>query len=147
MIDTRTNNVSVYNLTFNKLVSNLNLYQIKLMKKTCYLLFLVFLCSCDSIDKLISSTDKEVSEKGKDLVSETNLESLHGVWEGFQDSYYMINKFGDYTIINGERVSIPEAEYKFLFEEGNLLSIRQKVEGDYNDFLEYDYMHNHIHFY
>jgi len=109
------------------------------MKKTCYLLFLVFLCSCDSIDKLISSTDKEVSEKGKDLVSETNLESLHGVWEGFQDSYYMINKFGDYTIINGERVSIPEAEYKFLFEEGNLLSIRQKVEGDYNDFLEYDY--------
>ena len=57
-------------------------------------------------------------------------EEYLGVYIGIQNSYYMENKFGDYLIINGNKVSVPESEYRFLIEDDNKISLQQKSMED-----------------
>ena len=42
----------------------------------------------------------------------------------------MENKFGDYLIINGNKVSVPGSEYRFLIEDDNKISLQQKSMED-----------------
>lgn len=37
----------------------------------------------------------------------------------------MKNQYGDHMIINGNKVSIPSIDYKFLFKENNVVSLQQ----------------------
>ena len=57
-------------------------------------------------------------------------EEYLGVYIGIQNSYYMVNKFGDYLIINGNKVSVPGSEYRFLIEDDNKISLQQKSMED-----------------
>ena len=71
-----------------------------------------------------------VSNNNSKLEQKINFNKIFGVWVGFQDSHYMINKFGDHLTINGEKILLPETTYNFLFEEGNVLSVQQKADSD-----------------
>ena len=42
----------------------------------------------------------------------------------------MENKFGDYLIINGNKVPVPGSEYRFLIEDDNKISLQQKSMED-----------------
>jgi len=89
-------------------------------------------------EKLSPSSAKEIIEipeadtnYQKAIINdeEINIENIFGVWEGIQEPYYLVDKFGDYIEIRGKRVLIPEVKYSFLLEENNQLSIKQRSDG------------------
>ncbi len=86
--------------------------------------FVILLVRCDSNVSKDSKVDEvKVNESIMD-------EEYLGVYIGIQNSYYMENKFGDYLIINGNKVSVPESEYRFLIEDDNKISLQQKSMED-----------------
>ena len=86
--------------------------------------FLILFVRCDSNVANDSKVDEvKINES---LIDEEYL----GVYIGIQNSYYMENKFGDYLIINGNKVSVPESEYRFLIEDDNKISLQQKSMED-----------------
>lgn len=101
------------------------------MKKLSIFLLIMVVCSCGNNDNTNNkSTVKEVGVEEIKQTSEINFEDIFGVWEGRQDSYYLINKYGDYVFINGKQIVIPEVQYNFLFEPENTLSIQQKADNE-----------------
>ena len=93
------------------------------MKKVLYICLALIIISCGNTNKENKKAVKEVNDE------EINIENIFGVWEGIQEPYYLVDKFGDYVEIRGKRVLIPEVEYSFLLEENNQLSIRQRSDG------------------
>ena len=86
--------------------------------------FVILLVRCDSNVSKDSKVDEvKINES---LIDEEYL----GVYIGIQNSYYMENKFGDYLIINGNKVSVPGSEYRFLIEDDNKISLQQKSMED-----------------
>jgi len=86
--------------------------------------FLILFVRCDSNVAKDSKVDEvKINES---LIDEEYL----GVYIGIQNSYYMENKFGDYLIINGNKVSVPGSEYRFLIEDDNKISLQQKSMED-----------------
>ena len=86
--------------------------------------FVILLVRCDSNVSKDSKVDEvKVNESIMD-------EEYLGVYIGIQNSYYMENKFGDYLIINGNKVSVPGSEYRFLIEDDNKISLQQKSMED-----------------
>ena len=103
------------------------------MKKLLYICLALIIISCGNINKENKKAVKEVNDE------EINIENIFGVWEGIQEPYYLVDKFGDYVEIRGKRVLVPEAEYSFLLEENNQLSIKQRGDGSsYNYSGTYD---------
>ena len=86
--------------------------------------FIIFFIKCDFKGGSDSQGD-EVSNK-KPQIDEEYL----GVYMGIQNSYFMENKFGDYLIINGNKVPVPAIEYRFLIEDDNKISLQQKSMED-----------------
>ena len=86
--------------------------------------FIMLLVRCDSNVGKDSKVDEvKVNESIMD-------EEYLGVYIGIQNSYYMENKFGDYLMINGNKVSVPGSEYRFLIEDDNKISLQQKSMED-----------------
>ena len=86
--------------------------------------FVILLVRCDSNVSKDSKVDEvKVNESSMD-------EEYLGVYIGIQNSYYMENKFGDYLIINGNKVPVPGSEYRFLIEDDNKISLQQKSMED-----------------
>ena len=86
--------------------------------------FVILLVRCDSNVSKDSKVDEvKVNESIMD-------EEYLGVYIGIQNSYYMENKFGDYLMINGNKVSVPGSEYRFLIEDDNKISLQQKSMED-----------------
>ena len=103
------------------------------MKKVLYICLALIIISCGNTNKENKKAVKEVNDE------EINIENIFGVWEGIQEPYYLVDKFGDYVEIRGKRVLVPEAEYSFLLEENNQLSIKQRGDGSsYNYSGTYD---------
>ena len=103
------------------------------MKKVLYICLALIIISCGNINKENKKAVKEVNDE------EINIENIFGVWEGIQEPYYLVDKFGDYVEIRGKRVFIPEVKYSFLLEENNQLSIKQRSDGSsYNYSGTYD---------
>ena len=107
--------------------------KLTIMKKVLYICLALIIISCGNINKENKKAVKEVNDE------EINIENIFGVWEGIQEPYYLVDKFGDYVEIRGKRVLVPEAEYSFLLEENNQLSIKQRGDGSsYNYSGTYD---------
>ena len=103
------------------------------MKKVLYICLALIIISCGNINKENKTAVKEVNDE------EINIENIFGVWEGIQEPYYLVDKFGDYVEIRGKRVLVPETKYSFLLEENNQLSIKQRGDGSsYNYSGTYD---------
>jgi hypothetical protein len=103
------------------------------MTKVLYICLALIIISCGNINKENKTAVKEVNDE------EINIENIFGVWEGIQEPYYLVDKFGDYVEIRGKRVLVPETKYSFLLEENNQLSIKQRGDGSsYNYSGTYD---------
>ena len=62
----------------------------------------------------------EIHQKVTELSSE-----LIGDYHGVQPGYFMKNKYGDEMVINGNKISVPSIDYKFLIKEDNTVSLQQ----------------------
>ena len=86
--------------------------------------FLILFVRCDSnVAKESKVNEVKINES---LIDEEYL----GVYLGIQNSYFMENKFGDYLLINGNKVPVPGSEYRFLIEDDNKISLQQKSMED-----------------
>ena len=86
--------------------------------------FLILFVRCDHNVTKDSQVDEITINES--LIDEEYL----GVYIGIQNSYFMENKFGDYLIINGNKVPVPGSEYRFLIEDDNKISLQQKSMED-----------------
>ena len=96
--------------------------------------FLILFVRCDSnVAKDSKVNEVKINES---LIDEEYL----GVYIGIQNSYFMENKFGDYLIINGNKVPVPGSEYRFLIEDDNKISLQQKsIEDESRYYYEGDF--------
>lgn len=87
---------------------------------------IIILSSCgnnnqDASNKTPSvQTDESTKQKDEGLSTE-----FLGNYHGIQSSYFMKNQYGDEMVINGNRISVPSIDYKFLLKENNVVSLQQ----------------------
>jgi len=113
------------------------------MKKTILLqiyigCFIILLSSCGNNNHDISSIEqpKQTEEFTKQKATGVNIEFL-GNYHGIQPSYFMKNQYGDDMVINGNKVSVPSIDYKFLLKENNIVSLQQ-INLEDNSRVYYD---------
>ena len=108
------------------------------MKKVFVILIMTVLTSCGGGS---SSNPAEASEKSSAESTKQNAEGLPtdflGNYHGIQPSYFMKNQYGDDMVINGNKVSVPSIDYKFLLKENNVVSLQQ-INLDDNSRVYYD---------
>lgn len=62
---------------------------------------------------------------------------LLGNYHGVQPGYFMKNKYGDDMVINGNKISVPSIDFKFLIKEDNTVSLQQtNLEDNSRDYYE-----------
>jgi hypothetical protein len=101
---------------------------------------IIFLLGCSSSPQIAemgtdttavkeASTNKEGNLDGSASIQNEENEGvpaeLLGNYHGVQPSYFMKNQYGDEMIINGNKVSVPSCDYKFLLKENNVANLQQ----------------------
>lgn len=90
------------------------------------LLSIVLLLSCNNNN---SNTNKIPPNQETSTTSETKLQSIAGqflgIYHGQQPPYFMKNQYGDDMIINGNKVSVPGIDYKFILKEDGIANLQQ----------------------
>ena len=81
--------------------------------------FMFSSCGNKAENKQIQST--EVKENTQPLLQPEYIGKYHGI----QPSYYMKNQYGDDMLINGQKVSVPSIDFKFLLKEDGAASLQQ----------------------
>lgn len=86
-----------------------------------------------------STNNSPPNEPEKISADKTNGLSgeLLGNYHGIQPSYFMKNQYGDDMVINGNKVSVPSIDYKFLIKENSIVSLQQ-INLDDNSRVYYD---------
>lgn len=96
------------------------------MKKLFAILLVTVLTSCGGSN---SNEPAEATEQSATESIKQNTEGLPsdflGNYHGIQSSYYMKNQFGDDMVINGNKVSVPSIDFKFLLKDNNVVSLQQ----------------------
>lgn len=69
---------------------------------------------------LLTKTKKSSNEK-----IEAFSADFLGNYHGIQPSYFIKNQYGDDMVINGQKVSIPSIDFKFLVKEDGAVSLQQ----------------------
>jgi hypothetical protein len=100
--------------------------------------YFIMLSSCGNNNQDNSSIEppKQTEEFTKQKATGLNTEFL-GNYHGIQPSYFMKNQYGDDMVINGNKVSVPSIDYKFLLKENNVVHLQQINQED-NSRVYYD---------
>jgi hypothetical protein len=100
---------------------------------------LILLSSCGNKDEESESIDTVAiqSEVAAIAVTKGLQTEFLGNYHGIQPSYFMKNQYGDDMVINGNKVSVPSIDYKFLLKEDNAVSLQQ-INLEDNSRVYYD---------
>ena len=82
------------------------------------------LASCGSDNQETTKNPSAAATASPQKVAGLSSELL-GNYHGVQPGYFMKNKYGDDMVINGNKISVPSADYKFLIKEDNTVSLQQ----------------------
>ena len=91
--------------------------------------------SCENRNQNDSNNNSDFTQK-EEKVTGLKAEFL-GNYHGIQPSYFMKNQYGDDMVINGNKVSVPSIDYKFLLKENNVVSLQQ-INLEDNSRVYYD---------
>ncbi len=83
------------------------------------------------------STTIQTEKLSNDKAEVLSAEFL-GNYHGIQPSYFMKNQYGNDMVINGNKVSVPSIDYKFLLKDGNVVSLQQINLEDNSSVYFYD---------
>lgn len=76
-----------------------------------------------------TTTQETPTTQESDTSSEIKPQSLAsqflGIYHGEQSSYFMKNQYGDDMIVNGNKVSVPGIDYKFILKENGVVNLQQ----------------------
>jgi hypothetical protein len=89
--------------------------------------------SCGNNQENKQTQPTEVEKDKQVLLQPEYLGNYHGI----QPSYYMKNQYGDDMVINGQKVSVPSIDFKFLVKEDGAVSLQQTNLED-NSRVYYD---------
>ena len=100
--------------------------------------FVILLSSCgnNNQDNSTNSPTKQAEESTNQEVAGLKAGFL-GNYHGIQPSYFMKNQYGDDIIINGNKVSVPSIDYKFILKEKKVVSLQQ-INLEDNSRVYYD---------
>ena len=87
-------------------------------------ILILTLASCGSDNQETTKTPSAAATASPQKVAGLSSELL-GNYHGVQPGYFMKNKYGDDMVINGNKISVPSADYKFLIKEDNTVSLQQ----------------------
>jgi hypothetical protein len=107
-----------------------------------FVTFLVFLSSCGNKDAESESIDTVViqSEVAATGITKGLQTEFLGNYHGIQPGYFMKNQYGEDMVINGNKVSVPSIDYKFLLKEDNSVSLQQiNLDDNSRDYYEGTY--------
>lgn len=93
-------------------------------------------CGNNNQESTNNSSPNETEKKSEDKPEGLSAEFL-GNYHGIQPSYFMKNQYGDDMVINGNKVSVPSIDYKFLVKDGNVVSLQQ-INLEDNNRVYYD---------
>lgn len=98
--------------------------------------FFIIISCVDNSDKkqsiVIGNSTSSNENHGKRFLME-----ILGNYEGVQPSYFMKNQYGDDMVINGNKISVPSIDYKFILKEDNLVNLKQiNLEDNSQAFYE-----------
>jgi hypothetical protein len=89
------------------------------------ILLIVLLLSCNNN----TPTNETQTDKETSTTRETKPQSLAtqflGIYHGEQSSYFLKNQYGDDMIVNGNKVSVPGIDYKFILKEDAIANLQQ----------------------
>lgn len=80
----------------------------------------------------LNEPEKISADKAEGLSTE-----FVGNYHGIQPGYFMKNQYGDYMVINGNKIPVPSIDYKFLIKENNVVSLQQ-INLEDNSRVYYD---------
>ncbi len=104
-------------------------------KKPIYIYLLIIF----SFISLISCKKNGPIIKNEDI-EQKNSHDFLGTYTGIQPSYFLKDKYGDDMILNGNKVPVSSAEYKYLFQKDNFVSMKQtSIESNTSYFYEGSY--------
>jgi hypothetical protein len=96
------------------------------MKKLIAILLVTVLTSCGGSISSEPATAESTKQNTEGLPSD-----FLGNYHGIQPSYFLKNQYGDDMVINGNKVSVPSIDYKFLLKENSVVSLQQiNLEDD-----------------
>lgn len=87
-------------------------------------ILILTLASCGSDNQETTKNPSAAATASPQKVAGLSSELL-GNYHGVQPGYFMKNKYGDDMVINGNKISVPSADYKFLIKEDNTVSLQQ----------------------
>jgi hypothetical protein len=96
----------------------------------------LFGCGNSNQESTNNSSPNESEKISADKIEGLSVEFL-GNYHGIQPSYFMKNQYGDDMVINGNKVSVPSIDYKFLLKDGNVVSLQQ-INLEDNSRVYYD---------
>jgi len=91
--------------------------------------------SCQNHNQNDSNNNSDFTQKEEKA---TGLQTEYlGNYHGIQPRYFMKNQYGDDMVINGNKVSVPSTDYKFLLKENNVVNLQQ-INLEDNSRVYYD---------
>jgi len=96
----------------------------------------LFGCGNNNQESTNNTSPNETEKKSEDKPEGLSAEFL-GNYHGIQPSYFMKNQYGDDMVINGNKVSVPSIDYKFLIKENTIVSLQQ-INLEDNSRVYYD---------
>jgi hypothetical protein len=102
----------------------------KIILISSFLIISFYSCSNSKRDLNVLTTDTIREEKPIKEEEPTLNSDLLGIYNGLQPDYYLKNQFGDDMVVNGNKVSVPSSDFKFILKENNLVSLQQTNQED-----------------
>lgn len=96
----------------------------------------LFGCGNNNQESTNNTSPNETEKKSEDKPEGLSAEFL-GNYHGIQPSYFVKNQYGDDMVINGNKVSVPSIDYKFLIKENTIVSLQQ-INLEDNSRVYYD---------
>ena len=87
-------------------------------------ILILTLASCGSDNQETTKNPSAAATASPQKVAGLSSELL-GNYHGVQPVYFMKNKYGDDMVINGNKISVPSIDFKFLIKEDNTVSLQQ----------------------
>ncbi len=89
---------------------------------------LLALASCTN-ENTSSNEQVDSNTQKTEINSTESLKSLEakylGIYHGIQAFYFMKNQYGDDMIVNGNKISVPGIDYKFILKDGGIANLQQ----------------------
>jgi len=104
------------------------------MKYSLLFCFVTFLSCNDSNSPSKETTTTQESNNTSEIKVQGLASEFLGIYHGQQPSYFLKNQYGDDMIVNGNKVSVPGIDYKFILKENGIANLQQTSLEDNSRF-------------